>query len=156
MRRAFIADKGESTAANPPAADRSLLLSTLWVFAVLNYLYCDVVSLMDSSLLQQYLTGTVEGMKLDQTFLFLAALLMEVSIAMTLLSRLLPPTANRWANIAAGAVTTAVQSATLLSPATAYYLFFSVLEIGATAAIVVIAAGWRPGARIRNTRGQRV
>ena len=38
------------------------MLSSLWLFALLNYLYCDVASLMDSAMLRQYLTGTVNGM----------------------------------------------------------------------------------------------
>ena len=38
---------------------RKTLLSTLWTFASLNYLYCDIVSLMDHTLLPQYLAGTV-------------------------------------------------------------------------------------------------
>jgi Family of unknown function (DUF6326) len=41
----------------------------LWIFASLNYLYCDVVSLMDSNLLRQYLTGTVNGLEIDRGFL---------------------------------------------------------------------------------------
>src|SRR5258706_4538425 len=39
-------------------------LSTLWIFVMLNYLYCDIVSLMDSELLKQYLTGNVDGLDL--------------------------------------------------------------------------------------------
>jgi len=33
------------------AMDRLVLLSTIWIFAALNYLYCDVIGLMDSELL---------------------------------------------------------------------------------------------------------
>jgi hypothetical protein len=38
-------------------------LSTLWIFASLNYLYCDVASLMDPQLLPQYLRGNVNGLE---------------------------------------------------------------------------------------------
>ena len=34
-------------------------LSTLWLFATLNYLYCDVVTLMDPHLLKAFLAGNV-------------------------------------------------------------------------------------------------
>ncbi len=44
------------------------MLSTLWIFVTLNYLYADVVSLMDKELLSQYLTGTVEGLQMTQGF----------------------------------------------------------------------------------------
>lgn len=124
--------------------DKKALLSTIWIFAVLNYLYCDVISLMDSSLLKQYLSGTVNGMEFNQGFLLAAAILMEVSIAMVLLSRVLNFKINRWANIVAGVFTTAVQSMSLFAGAPAmYYLFCSILEIAATAAIVWLAWNWR-------------
>jgi Family of unknown function (DUF6326) len=120
-------------------------LSALWIFAALNYLYCDVVSLMDAGLLRQYLTGTVNGMELNQGFLLGAAALVEIPIAMTLVSRLVAHhAANRWANLVAAAVMTLVQAATLFvgTPAP-YYAFFSVLEIGCTAAIAWQAWSWR-------------
>ena len=40
---------------------RKVVLSTLWVFALVNYLYCDIVSLMDPELLRQYMTGNIGG-----------------------------------------------------------------------------------------------
>ncbi len=118
------------------------LLSTLWIFAVLNYLYCDVASLMDSNLLKQFMTGFVEGMEITQVFLLIAGILMEISISMVLLSRLLPYKANRWANIIAGIITTVVQIATLIGKPTMYYIFFSVIEITCTFTIFIIALKW--------------
>ena len=41
----------------PIAPNKKALLSTIWIFTVLNYLYCGVVSLIDTELFQQYLTG---------------------------------------------------------------------------------------------------
>jgi hypothetical protein len=124
--------------------EKKTLLSTIWIFVVLNYLYCDVVSLMDSELLRQYLTGTVNGMEFTQAFLLGAAVLMEVSISMVLLSRLLKHRANRVANIIAGIITTVVQTASLFAgPPAPYYLFCSIIEIASTAAIVYLAWTWR-------------
>ena len=124
--------------------DMKLKLSTLWVFAALNYLYCDIVSLMDPELLPQYLRGNVNGLELTPGFLLGAGILVEIFIAMVLLSRVLPYRANRWANIAAGTLMTAVQSATLFVGAPApYYLFFSVIEIATTVVIVWFAWNWR-------------
>jgi hypothetical protein len=120
-------------------------LSALWIFVTLNYLYCDVISLMDADLLRQYLTGTVEGLELNQTFLVGAAALIEIPIAMTLVSRLVTNHAvNRWANLVAATVMTVVQSASLfVGTPTPYYAFFSVLEIGGTAVIAWLAWSWR-------------
>ncbi len=39
--------------------DRKVLLSTMWIFAMFNYLYADVIGLMDHTLLTQMLAGTV-------------------------------------------------------------------------------------------------
>lgn len=124
--------------------NRKMLLSTLWIFAVLNYLYCDVASLMDSSLLKQYLAGNVGGMEINEGFLLAAGILMEISISMVLISRITPYKANRFLNIIAGIITTAVQTATLLfDKPSMYYLFFSIIEISTTAAIVWLAWNWR-------------
>ena len=123
--------------------DTKVMLSTLWLFALLNYLYCDILSLMDPNLLNQYLTGTINGIKLTQGFLLGASVLMEIPIAMILFSRLLKYKANRWANIIAGAIMTLVQISTLLmGSATIYYWFFSIIEIATTASIIRIAWKW--------------
>jgi len=128
----------------PGALDRRILLSTLWVFVVLNYLYCDVVSLMDAQLLKQYLAGTVGGIEMTQGFLLGAGVLMALWIAMVLLSRMLPYGPNRWINVAAGIVATLVQPASLvLKPPAPYYVFFSVLEIAGTLLVFWFALRWR-------------
>ena len=117
-------------------------LSALWLFATVNYLYCDVVTLMDPGKLKGFLAGSIGGVEITPGFLLAASVLVEIPMAMILLSRFLPSRANRWANIAAGTVMTAVQLSTLVAGRPAlYYVFFSVLEVGATAAIVWLA--WR-------------
>ena len=121
---------------------KKALLSTIWIFAVLNYLYCDVLSFMDSGLLKQYLTGRVNGMTVSQEFLLAAGFLMEISISMVLLSRVLPHQINRWTNVVAGTITTLAQVASLFVGPTGYYLFFSALEIAATTSVVVLALQW--------------
>lgn len=121
---------------------RQRTLSNLWIFASLNYLYCDVVSLMDAGMLNQYASGTVEGMELNETFLMGATLYMQVPLSMVFLSSALPPRASRIANIAAGATTTAVQAATLfVGTPSKYYLASSIIEIATTSFIAVYA--WR-------------
>jgi hypothetical protein len=123
--------------------DTRVLLSTLWIFVILNYLYCDLIGLMDANFLKGYLSGNINGMQITQGFLLGASILMEISIAMVLLSRILKYRANRFANIIAGTITTLVQTATLfIGPGTMYYLFFSILEIATTASIICIAWQW--------------
>ena len=124
--------------------DRKVILSIIWIFAVFNYLYCDVVSLMDAHLLKQYLAGAVNGMVFNQGYLLAAGILMEIPIAAILLSRVLKYKANRWVNIVAGTIMTVVQILTLFAgKPTMYYAFFSVIEIASTALIVWLAWTWR-------------
>ncbi len=138
--------------------DRKAKLSTLWIFVMFNYLYCDVISLMDPGMLKQYLNGNVGGVQLTQGFFLSAALLMEIPMAMVLLSRVLKFGANRWANVIAGTIMTAVQFSSLFfgSSPTIYYFFFSIIEITCTAFIVWYAWKWANPQEIAQTNSHLV
>lgn len=126
------------------ATDRKAILSTLWIFATLNYLYCDVLGLMDHELLKQIITGDLGFVQITQEFLLGASVLMEIPIAMVLLSRVLKYKANRIANLIAGSIMTIVQASSLFlgSGPTMYYAFFSVIEIATTSFIFWYAWTW--------------
>lgn len=124
-------------------------LSTLWIFALFNYAYADLITLMDPAILKQLVAGRLGTMEMSQGFLLGGAVLIETAIVMVPLSRLLAYRANRLANVIAGVVHTA---AVLLSltlggamPAP-YYLFFGTIEILCTSMIVWYAWRWRPAA----------
>lgn len=120
-------------------------LPALWVFMVLNYLYCDVLSLFDPANVKDILAGHAAGGSVSITpeFLLASAVLMEIPIAMILLTRVLGHTAARWANVAAAAFMAVVQLGTLgVGTPTNYYLFFSVIEVGSLALIAVLALRW--------------
>ena len=109
--------------------------STLWLFAMLNYTYGDVVTLMDP-----VKHGSIQ---LTQGFFLGGAVFMEIPIAMVLLSRILNYRANRLANIIAGLIMTAVLILTLfVAVPTMYYVFFSIIEITCTALIAWYAWKW--------------
>ena len=113
--------------------DIRVRLSTLWVFMLLNYLYCDVLGLFDPT--------TPKNMTQDA--LLAASLLMEIPIAMVILSRVLRYRPNRWANILAGAFMAVIQVATLfVGTLPSYYAFFSVIEIASLLFIVWTAWRW--------------
>ena len=135
-----------STKINDQAAtlDRKILLSTLWIFAMFNYLYCDVAQGMDANFLKQYISGTVNGMQFTEATLLVAGILMEIPIMMVLLSRMLKYKPNRWVNSIAGTIMTIIQTVTLFAAKpTLYYAFFSIIEIASTALVVWFAARWR-------------
>ena len=117
-------------------SDRRVKLQTLWIFATLNYVYADVVTLFDKTI----------GTSLSQTALLGAAILVETSIAMVLLTRILKQKANRWANIIVGAINTiAVLASLLVATPALYYAFFAAIEIPTTIVIMWYAWTWRPG-----------
>jgi hypothetical protein len=115
--------------------DPKVLLSTLWLFAMLTYTYGDVVTLMDP-----IKHGSIE---LTEGFLLFGSILMMIPISMVLLSRILKYRANRWANIIAGTFMTAFLTVTLfVAVPTMYYAFFSAIEIACTLFIVGYAWKW--------------
>ncbi|MCP1384716.1 DUF6326 family protein [Runella salmonicolor] len=123
--------------------NKKSFLSTIWVFVTLNYLYCDLIGLMDSSLLKQYLTGNVDGLAINENFLLYAGILMEIPIAMVLISRVLRKNVNCWTNIMAGTLKTIVMIITLfMGSITKYYVFFASIEIATTLFIVGYAVKW--------------
>lgn len=122
--------------------DRKVILSTLWIFVTLNYLYCDVLSLMSADMLSALLTGEIAGINMNQTTLLAAGVIMEISIAMVLLSRVLKYQANRISNIIAGSIKTLIMVGTLLMGASYHYMFFATIEIATTIFIVWYAWTW--------------
>jgi hypothetical protein len=123
-------------------------LSLLWTFALLNYLYADVVALFA-------IAGSREPFEpLPPWALMGSAVLMEIPIAMILACRLLPFRANRLANIIAGVILTLVNGfltfvAPLIGmgrpPAFPEYLFFATIETVATLVIIWQAWTWSGG-----------
>jgi len=113
--------------------DVKIKLQTLWIFATFNYIYADVLTLFDKTVVTNLSQGSLLG----------AAILVETAIVMVLLSRILPYRANRWANIIVGVVNTlaVLISLTVATPAL-YYLFFAVIEIATTSFIVWYAWNW--------------
>ena len=124
--------------------NRRVILSTLWIFLIVNYIFCDVFSNMESGVLKELVTGQVGGIRLTQVFLLIAAISMEIPMAMILLSRVLKYRANRWTNIIAGSIMAVYQIATMNAgtPPTLHYIFYSIIEVGCNLFIVWYAWKW--------------
>jgi hypothetical protein len=125
--------------------DMRVALPVLWVFMMFNYLYCDVLSLFDPAVIKDVVAGHVTGGSVDFTpeFLLASAVLMEIPMAMILLSRVLGQRSARWANVAAAGFMALVQIGSLaVGTPTSYYLFFSAIEVGTLAVIAVLALRW--------------
>jgi len=81
--------------------DRKAILSTLWIFAMFNYLYADIVTMIFNPAIYQN-----AAMRMTDGIVLAVGALFEIAIAMVLLSRVLKYRANRWANIIAGRLVT--------------------------------------------------
>jgi hypothetical protein len=122
--------------------DRKVILSTLWIFAMFNYLYADVLTLIDPLMFSKIVTGT-SAVRMTPGALLAAAILMETAIVMILLSRVLNYRANRWSNIIAGVIhTLAVFSSMFVTKPAHYYLFCGIIEISCTLFIIWFAWSW--------------
>lgn len=88
--------------------------SSLWAFASLNYLYADLVGLMDKNQLTQYYTGNVNGLEITPNFLTGAAAFMQIPLANVFLPQLIKNERTlRWVQIASASFMTLAQGATL-------------------------------------------
>ena len=124
-------------------------LSLLWLFALLNYLYADVLALF------AFVGSPNSAPHLPQWALLGSAVLMEIPIAMILACRLLPFRANRLANIIAGGVMTLTNAfLTFVLPLTngafrdpvyPAYVFFATIETVCTSVIIWQAWTWSGG-----------
>ncbi len=118
--------------------DRKIAFSTLWIFAMLNYLYADVFLLFFNP------TPQNENLAMTQGVVLVFAILMETAMAMVLLSRFLKYGANRWANIIAGLFHTAFVAWSMIGETPApFYVFFASVEMVCTLFIAWYAWKWR-------------
>lgn len=120
-------------------------LSLFWTFALLNYLYADVIALWA-------IVGSrnpADTPHLSQLALLGSAVLMEIPIAMIVASRLLPFRANRLANIISAIIVTVVNGTVTFivppiigawPPAYPAYVFFATIETVCT--LVIIRQAW--------------
>ena len=124
--------------------NKKAILSTLWIFLSVNYIYCDHLENMQPGVIKELLTGQIGAIQVTPEFLLAAAFLLEIPFVMIVLSRVLKYGANRWANIIAGIIMTVVQIGTLGmgTVSSASYLFYSAIEIACNLFIVWYAWKW--------------
>ena len=129
-------------------SERKSLLSTLWIFVLLNMIYADILGTLrpgyveELNQLSQILTGRT---------VLRFAVLMEVAIAMVVLSRILNYKANRWAHFVAVPLTILWVVVPSLVPSLGdstplSYVFFATVEVATM--LVIFGYIWKwPKAR---------
>ena len=123
-----------------PTMDMKAKFSTLWIFMLLNVIFADIHGLLKPGFLEEIMTGTVNGTQMTEGLLLLGAVMIEVPIAMVLLSRVLKYRVNRWVNIIAGAMTIALVINN--RPAAPDQIFFATIEVVTMLLIVWYAWKW--------------
>lgn len=119
-------------------------LSLLWIALMFFYLYNDVFTLFQPGIVNELMTGKIEGIEFNQTVLFAAAVLMSIPIFMIFLSVALPAKVNRQANIGLGIFHAVVLVATLFvgSGPWAYYALYMIFEAVFISMIIWHAWKW--------------
>lgn len=124
--------------------DTKTMLSTLWIFLTVNFIFCDVFSLMYSEDLRQILEGKVGDIALTQEFLLAFGIIMEIPMIMIVLSRTLKRPLNRPLNIAFGVFLFIIQAWSLTTGDNSlHYIFFSMVEMLTLAIIIWMAWSWK-------------
>ncbi|MEN8874174.1 MAG: DUF6326 family protein [Pacificibacter sp.] len=119
-----------------------LVLSILWVFIILNFFARDIHELGRPGMLEQMMSGTIDGVVVTEMLMLIGGVMIEIPILMTVLALLLPYGINRWANIGVGFLTMAMIVAMNTKP-DLDNVFFMSIQLIALAAIVWIAWRWR-------------
>lgn len=119
--------------------DTKVLLSTLWIVVMFNMLKADILSLNIPGAAEELAkTSAVAGAPIPQLMLG-GAILMEISIAMIILSRVLKYGVNRWANIIVSLITIAF----VVGGGASYphYIFIAAVEV--ICLVLIIWNAWR-------------
>lgn len=125
-------------------SDKKVVLSTLWVFVLMNMIYADILNTLKPEYLKEieYVGNNMSG---ETVLLF--ALLMEVPIAMILLSRTLERKCNRILNFIAVPISilwVIVPSIIINEGNTPLsYIFFASIETVAMLFIMWYACSWK-------------
>jgi len=118
--------------------NKRVLLSTLWIVVMINMLMADILSL--------YIPGALDELvkfagDTPITLLMLSgAIMMEISVAMIFLSRILGYRVNRWANIISSIITIVF----VIGGGSTYphYIFIATIEVACLLLIAWIAWKW--------------
>jgi hypothetical protein len=120
--------------------DTKVLLSTLWIVVMINMLKADILSLYIPGALEEVAKTSVStGAPIPQLMLG-GAIMMEISIVMIILSRILKYRMNRWVNI----ITSIITIAFVVGGGVSYphYIFIAAVEVFCMLLIIWNAWKW--------------
>ena len=118
--------------------DTRVVLSTLWIVVMINMLKADILSLHIPGMLDEL--AEFAGETPIAQLMLGGAIMMEISIAMIILSRVLTYRINRWVNIIVSIITIAF----VIGGGASYphYMFIATVEVVCLLLIIWIAGKW--------------
>lgn len=121
--------------------DTKVLLSTLWIVVMINLAYADILSLHIPGVFDEVAKTSIStGTPIPQLMMG-GAIMLEIPIAMIILSRVLKYGINRWVNIVVGIVTIAYIWGGMASYP--HYIFIATVETLCLLLIIGFAWTWR-------------
>ncbi|HMG91066.1 MAG TPA: DUF6326 family protein [Chryseolinea sp.] len=118
-------------------------LSALWTAVMFCYIYGDYFSLYVPGQIEDFING--KTLLISPLKLLAASVLMTIPPLMIFLSLTLKPSINRWSNVIFGTIYTIIMmliALDSLQPWWAFMVFFAIVEIMITSAIVRFAWKW--------------
>ena len=122
------------------AANTGIKLAGMWTTLMLLYIYCDIYSFHRTGYINEMIAGKIGPFEVRQGLLAVFGILMAIPALMVTACLFLKPEINRWINIVAGILYTAVNVGNLVGETWTYYWIYGVIEIIITVLIVVMAA----------------
>ena len=125
--------------------DRKVMLSTLWIFFIVNILYADVIGLVKATF-SGYESSSADNAELISTIvspqmLLGISVILELGMVMIVLSRVLKQGLNRWANIVIAIIQALVLIGSLfVGTPKMYYIFFATVEL--TTLLFIVWYAW--------------
>ena len=126
---------------NASQRDPRVLLTVLWIFIVLNFFARDIHELSRPGMLEQMMSGVIDGIEITEALMLLGGVMIEIPILMAVLALVLPRRINRWTNAGASLLTAAMIIAVNLDP-DLDNLFFMIIQLIALVIITRVAWCW--------------
>lgn len=121
--------------------DTRVLLSTLWIVVMINMLKADILSLYIPGSAEEVVQTAADTSTPIPQLMLGGAVMMEISILMIILSRVLPYGVNRWANIIASLI--AIVFVIGGGATYPHYVFIATVEVICLLLIIWKAWQWR-------------
>ena len=120
--------------------DTKVILSTLWVFVLINMIYADIIGVLRPGYIELL---NQMSQKLSSGTILIFSVLMEIPILMILLSRILSINFNKIANYIAVPISVFYVIFGGLDNPPVSYIFFAIIEVFTMVFILLLSFRWK-------------